>query len=87
MLGKIYLTSVSASLAPKPFFKLEISRVRHWSGPIRLCWAVHFRVQPRTGDLRQAIHSATNKSERFNEFVQCISFGGDSVIAARKRGA
>ena len=36
-------------------------------------------------DLRQAIQSATNKSERFNEFVQWISFGGDSVIAENVR--
>jgi TnpA family transposase len=27
-------------------------------------------------ELRQAIQTATNKSERFNEFVQWISFGG-----------
>lgn len=36
-------------------------------------------------DLRQAIQSATNKSERFNEFVQWISFGGDNVIAENVR--
>jgi TnpA family transposase len=36
-------------------------------------------------DLRQAIQSATNKSERFNEFVQWISFGSDSVIAENVR--
>jgi TnpA family transposase len=32
-------------------------------------------------ELRQGIPAATNKSERFNEFVQWISFGGDNVIA------
>ena len=32
-------------------------------------------------ELRQSIQAATNKSERFNEFVQWISFGGDNVIA------
>jgi TnpA family transposase len=36
-------------------------------------------------ELRQAIQVATNKSERFNEFVQWISFGGDSVIAENVR--
>jgi TnpA family transposase len=36
-------------------------------------------------DLRQAIQAATNKSERFNEFVQWISFGSDSVIAENVR--
>ena len=36
-------------------------------------------------ELRQAIQSATNKSERFNEFVQWISFGGDDVIAENVR--
>ena len=36
-------------------------------------------------DLRQAIQSATNKSERFNEFVQWVSFGGDHVIAENVR--
>jgi hypothetical protein len=36
-------------------------------------------------ELRQAIQSATNKSERFNEFVQRISFGGDKVIAENVR--
>jgi TnpA family transposase len=32
-------------------------------------------------ELRQAIQVATNKSERLNEFVQWITFGGDNVIA------
>lgn len=32
-------------------------------------------------ELGQAIQAATNKSERFNEFVQRISFRGDHVIA------
>jgi TnpA family transposase len=36
-------------------------------------------------ELRQAIQTATNKSERFNEFVQWISFGGDDVIAENIR--
>jgi len=36
-------------------------------------------------ELRQAIHVATNKSERFNEFVQWIAFGGDNVIAENIR--
>ena len=36
-------------------------------------------------DLRRVIQSATNKSERFNQFVQWISFGGDSVIAENTR--
>jgi TnpA family transposase len=36
-------------------------------------------------DLRLAIQSATNKSERFNEFVQWISFGGENVIAENIR--
>jgi Tn3 transposase DDE domain len=35
--------------------------------------------------LRQAIQTATNKSERFNEFIQWISFGGDNVIAENVR--
>ena len=36
-------------------------------------------------ELRQAIQSATNKSERFIGFVQWISFGGDNVIAENVR--
>jgi len=36
-------------------------------------------------ELRQAMQSATNKSERFNEFVQWISFGGENVIAENVR--
>jgi TnpA family transposase len=36
-------------------------------------------------ELRQTIQAATNKSERFNEFVQWISFGGDNVIAENIR--
>jgi TnpA family transposase len=36
-------------------------------------------------ELRQAIQVATNKSERFNEFVQWIAFGGDNVIAENVR--
>ena len=32
-------------------------------------------------ELRRTIQAATNKSERFNQFVQWVSFGGDSVIA------
>jgi hypothetical protein len=30
-------------------------------------------------ELRQAIQAATNKSERFNEFVQWMAFDGDNV--------
>ena len=36
-------------------------------------------------ELRRTIQTATNKSERFNEFVQWISFGGDDVIAENIR--
>jgi TnpA family transposase len=36
-------------------------------------------------DLRRTIQAATNKSERFNQFVQWVSFGGDSVIAENTR--
>ncbi len=36
-------------------------------------------------DLRHAIQTATTKSERFNRFVQWVSFGGDSVIAENVR--
>jgi TnpA family transposase len=36
-------------------------------------------------DLRRLIQAATNKSERFNQFVQWVSFGGDSVIAENTR--
>jgi TnpA family transposase len=36
-------------------------------------------------ELQQAIQVATNKSERFNEFVQWIAFGGDNVIAENIR--
>jgi TnpA family transposase len=36
-------------------------------------------------ELRQAIQVATNKSERFNEFVRWIAFGGDNVIAENIR--
>jgi TnpA family transposase len=36
-------------------------------------------------ELRRAIQAATNKSERFNQFVQWVSFGGDSVIAENTR--
>ena len=36
-------------------------------------------------ELRRTIQAATNKSERFNQFVQWISFGGDSVIAENTR--
>ena len=37
------------------------------------------------GELRRTIQAATNKSERFNQFVQWVSFGGDSVIAENTR--
>lgn len=36
-------------------------------------------------DLRHIINTATTKSERFNHFVQWVSFGGDSVIAENVR--
>jgi len=36
-------------------------------------------------DLRHTIQMATTKSERFNRFVQWVSFGGDSVIAENVR--
>jgi len=36
-------------------------------------------------ELRHTIQTATTKSERFNHFVQWVSFGGDSVIAENVR--
>jgi len=36
-------------------------------------------------ELRRTIQAATNKSERFNQFVQWVSFGGHSVIAENTR--
>jgi hypothetical protein len=36
-------------------------------------------------ELRHIINTATTKSERFNNFVQWVSFGGDSVIAENVR--
>jgi hypothetical protein len=36
-------------------------------------------------ELRHTIQTATTKSERFNRFVQWVSFGGDSVIAENVR--
>ena len=36
-------------------------------------------------ELRRTIQAATNKSERFNQFVQWVSFGGDSLIAENTR--
>jgi TnpA family transposase len=36
-------------------------------------------------ELRHVIQTATTKSERFNRFVQWVSFGGDSVIAENVR--
>ena len=36
-------------------------------------------------ELRRTILAATNKSERFNEFVQWISFGTDNLIAENVR--
>ncbi len=35
--------------------------------------------------LRQIIHAATTKSERFNRFVQWVAFGGDRVITENVR--
>jgi hypothetical protein len=49
-------------------------------------WAVWSAVEQSSKQIgQQAIQSATNKSERFNEFVQWISFGGDNVIAENVR--
>jgi TnpA family transposase len=36
-------------------------------------------------ELRHVIQTATTKSERFNKFVQWVSFGGDNVIAENVR--
>ena len=36
-------------------------------------------------ELRQTIHAATTKSERFNKFVQWVAFGGEGVIAENVR--
>ncbi|MDE3178852.1 MAG: transposase [Acidobacteriota bacterium] len=36
-------------------------------------------------ELRQTIHAATTKSERFNRFVKRVAFGGNSVIAENVR--
>jgi TnpA family transposase len=36
-------------------------------------------------ELRQTIHGATTKSERFNQFVQWVAFGRNSVIAENVR--
>jgi hypothetical protein len=36
-------------------------------------------------ELRRTIQAATNKSERFNQFVQWVLSGGDSVIAENTR--
>jgi TnpA family transposase len=36
-------------------------------------------------ELRHVIQTATTKSERFNKFVQWVSFGGDNVIAENAR--
>jgi TnpA family transposase len=36
-------------------------------------------------ELRHVIQTATTKSERFNRFVQWVSFGGDNVIAENVR--
>ena len=36
-------------------------------------------------ELRRMIQVATNKSEAFNKFVQCVCFGGDGVIAENVR--
>ena len=35
--------------------------------------------------LRQRVHVATTKSERFNRLVQWVAFGGNSVIAENTR--
>jgi TnpA family transposase len=36
-------------------------------------------------ELRQVVHAATTKSERFKRFVQWVAFGGNSVIAENVR--
>ena len=36
-------------------------------------------------ELRQTIHAATTKSERFNKFVQWVAFGGEGIIAENVR--
>ena len=36
-------------------------------------------------ELRHTMQAATNKSEAFNRFVQCVCFGGDGVIAENVR--
>jgi TnpA family transposase len=37
-------------------------------------------------DLRETIQTAMNKSERFNQFTQFITFGGHGLIAENDRG-
>lgn len=56
--------------------------VRELGYVVRTMFLLHYIAE---ADLRHAIQSATNKSERFNEFVQWISFGGDKVIAENVR--
>ena len=36
-------------------------------------------------EIRQMVHSATNKSEEFNQFAQWLLFGGEGVIAENDR--
>ena len=67
----------SHSRKNKLYFALrELGRV------IRTLFLLRYVSEP---ELRLTINAATNKSERFNEFVQWISFGGDNVIAENIR--
>lgn len=36
-------------------------------------------------DLRRTVNAATNKSEKFNDFVKWLFFGGDGIIAENIR--
>src|SRR5699024_11628659 len=36
-------------------------------------------------ELRKTIHSATNKSESFNNFTKWLAFGGEGIIAENDR--
>jgi hypothetical protein len=55
---------------------------QRWTSAVRRVVRTMFLLRYISeAELRQAIQVATNKSERFNEFVQWIAFGGDNVIA------
>jgi TnpA family transposase len=51
----------------------------------RVVWTIFLLRYLSDAELRRTIQAATNKSERFNQFVQWVSFGGDSVIAENTR--